>query len=343
MIVFQTYIPSYFEFNSNNSSFFNYPKLIDSIEYLNHFTKDCPSKILTDPDAYHALLFIGKSICLFKRQVNYESFAANNFAEIFPRLLTFFYQSRYELRLESRSETRTQIFTYLTFVINAMLLQSTKFCRLFVQSSGLEACLGFLEDEKFVNANKNVRLYVEGYEPSELTEHFTMFLTNLVITCDEFKPKWIGLGAVKTLLNTVKLKPDTLFNAYTTLAFILNEAQIKDLGEIGSIIEVISKLLMQGKLDFEQDDLNRNQFQIVFKGKPAEFSIHHVDRGNGSEISVDYLLDCLFKVSVSDKTKSQIYFREGMKSCLKTYLEKGWTLFLLVFLSYLVKLMKKQK
>ena len=70
--------------------------------------------------------------------------------------------------------------------------------------------------------------------------------------------------------------------------------------------------------------MNRRTFQIFLKNRAQDFSIHFVRRDNGTEISVDYLLDCLFKLAaVNDRVKEEIYFRNDAKKWFRTILDKG--------------------
>lgn len=61
---------NYFLFNEQTS--YDYPKLIDAIEYLNLFVKHQPERLFSDESAYHALIFIGQNFFNFSEEINFE-------------------------------------------------------------------------------------------------------------------------------------------------------------------------------------------------------------------------------------------------------------------------------
>jgi hypothetical protein len=306
---------------------YEYPKLIDAIEYLNYFVKDEPERIFSSDEAFLALVFIAKSIAAFKEQINFEIFLSNNFDETFTRLFMRLYEKRDELNFKRPDGRNVQIFAYLLFVINDTLLKSIKFCHLFVKNTGLNACLLFLGDEKFITENLKTKIaaFDTDISPTSLADILTMIITNLVMTCDTFKNKWFSLNAVEILLKIASISPSSKFNAYTTIPFIVNDEQIESSFklEINSIIDVLIEMIANARKEFDRGSFNRLSFQIVLKGRAQNFSIHFVRRNNGTEISLDYLLDCLFKLAVNDKVKEEIYFRGDTSKCLKTILERG--------------------
>jgi len=322
---------NYFEITNKPFVTFEYSKLIDAIEYLNCFVKDEPERIFSsdDNEAFLALVFIAKNISVHKEQINFEIFLSNNFDATFTRLLMRLYEKRGELDFERGEASRrhVQVFTYLLFVINDTLLKSIKFCHLFVQNGGLSVCLLFLGDEQFITRNLQTKIaaFAPEISPARLADILTMIITNLVMTCDTYKSKWSNLRAVEILLRIALLSPSSKFNVYTTIPFILNDEQIEfNNVEINSIIDVLVEMMANARREFDRGDFNRLSFQIVLKDRAQNFSIHFVRRNNGTEISLDYLLDCLFKLAVNDKVKEEIYFRGDMGKCLKTILERGF-------------------
>jgi len=41
-------------------------------------------------------------------------------------------------------------------------------------------------------------------------------------------------------------------------------------------------------------------------------------------INMQGLFECIYKLSVNDKTRKKIYFKDGMKDCLNSFLLKGY-------------------
>ena len=146
---------------------------------------------------------------------------------------------------------------------------------------------------------------------------------NLVSTCDDYKHVWSRLDAVNILLRISKLKESTRFNVHYILAYLLDDQQIENIVEIKSIVETILVYMLKAKHDFDNENLMMLAIQTELKGKTLECLIHHVDRGDGIAINIKELLECLYKLSVSEKIKTDVYSNATAKVCFKTYLEKS--------------------
>jgi hypothetical protein len=124
-------------------------------------------------------------------------------------------------------------------------------------------------------------------------------------------------------LRISKLKESTRFNVHYILAYLLDDQQIEQNVEIKSIVETILVYMLKAKHDLDNENLMMLAIQTELKGKTLECLIHHVDRGDGIAINIKELLECLYKLSVSEKIKTDVYFNATAKICFKTYLEKG--------------------
>ena len=95
------------------------------------------------------------------------------------------------------------------------------------------------------------------------------------------------------------------------------------------VIDTIAKYLNKCKQDFETGKFFRLQQQIVFRGGlQLDCLVHFAKIDNSATMSgIHGLLECLFNLSVNDKLKSDIYFKNDMKNCFKTILQKGSLVF----------------
>ncbi len=113
------------------------------------------------------------------------------------------------------------------------------------------------------------------------------------------------------------------------LAFLLDDRQIEQNVEIESIVETILAYLLKAKHDLDNGNLNMYSIQTELKGKILKCFFHHVNRGDGFNTNINELLECLHKLSVSEKIKTDLYFNPTAKICFQTFLEKGKQFFFL--------------
>ena len=135
-------------------------------------------------------------------------------------------------------------------------------------------------------------------------------------TCDDQKHVWHHLDAVNILLQVASYtwsSIGTVFNARFTLAFLLDDSQLMSLVEIRSILESNLRFMRLASAHYKDDNLVRISIQIEVSGTSLEMDIHHVDRGDGMSISVKEILECLFRLSLNDALKEEIYFSEEVK------------------------------
>jgi hypothetical protein len=199
-----------------------------------------------------------------------------------------------------------------------------KFCIEFAQKQGLKAYLSFLNDEKFCQKNINTILVDFSDDPFGLLDFLALNLSSLSIkTADDLKQIWSSFDSVKILLNLAKLKSSTLSDAYTTLCYILDDKQIESLTEIHLIADLISGSLRKCSKDFDNNIDRRIKRQIIFKGKPINCSVQVFRSEANVDTSMIVLLESLYRLSVNDKLKNDIYFRCDMKNCFKSFLKNG--------------------
>ena len=310
-----------------------------AIDHLTKFTKEKPDRILDDKKCYSSLLLIGKTIYSHSENIDYPFFVQSRFDNVISNYLNEIFKIRLDMDFQTRIDWRNaenavrrneilaQIFTYVIYITNEILIRSFELCSLFVQNNGLCLCLEFLKDNAFLNKNKYVKIIDSG-NPLGIADSFTMIMANLVCTCDEQKHKWKSLNAADILLkitnsnSLARLK----YNSYFTLAHLLDDNQIETLvenDELNLILGSILKCLLTAHNDYEENKLNRLSIQINFKGKPIECRIHHVNRGDGISTSIRDILVCLYKLAVNDTSKCAIYFDENVKGCFRIFLEKG--------------------
>jgi hypothetical protein len=315
-------ITNFSETNGTNESL-----IIKCIDYLNKFSSDV-SKIFHDSNASDALQCIvyiisrGTFDQKWVESKNFESFLAN--------LMNYFYKIRNDLhfdtnlKIENGELNKKMVLTLanIMYTQNLIFRRSKKFCIEFVQKQGLAAYFSFLKDESFISKNKNILLIDFSQDAFGLLDYLALNLSSLSVkTVDDLKDIWTSFDPVKTLLNLAKTKESTLSDAYMILCHVLDDKQIESLTEIHLIADLMSSSLKKCSNNFDKNE--RSKRQIIFKGKPIDCSVQVVTSDENVSTSMIVLLDALYKLSVNDKLKNDIYFRCGMKDCFKTFITKG--------------------
>ncbi len=332
----------------------NNQKLVETIhqaiDYLNDLNE--PSKIFKFANRFNALIFIGKTI-YHNLEISYGVFAAKHFDVFMAKLMLYLFEIHHELDLNiqieperaedsiDNDEKRILLLSYLLYIINIITRRSKDFCVQFVEHDGLKACLLFLSDDKFIRKNRNAKINNLTGFPLDLINYVTLNILNLSIkTCEYQREIWLDLESVKILLNAASVQKSALLNAYWSIVYIVSDQQIENLKDIYSIVNLLVRLLIQCNNDMTEDLFDREDRQIEFNGKILDIEVHVVKDENFVSTSLTGLLECLYKLSLNEKLKSEIYVKHDIKHCLKSFLSKGnvveiyFTLKLLVQLSF---------
>ena len=312
--------------------------LVETICYLKKFTQDQPDKILEDTKCYTSLILLGKTLESSSDDINFDIFVQQRFDQVISNYLNEIFKIRLKVDFQTkidwdiaetvceRNEILAQTFSYVIDITNEILGSSVEFCSLFVENDGLRICLEFLADEAFLNKNEKVNILSRG-DPVGLPNFLIMIVANLATkTCDQQKPKWKSLNTAEILLRVVEIIPETQFNSFSPLAYLLDDKQIETLfeqNEMKPILDALLSLLVKVSFDLRENDLDRQNIEISLKGNSIKCEIHHVDQGDGILASVYDILGCLYKLALNDSIKQVIYFDDKIKGCFKTILEKG--------------------
>ena len=325
---------STFDFNKlKNGNETNESIISRCIDYLNKFSNDI-SKLFKDLNANDALQSIVSIIGRYEFNANWTE--SKGFETFLANLTNYFYQIRNDLNFDTNANIKNVelnkklvlTLANMMYMQNLIFRQSKKFCIEFVQKQGLKAYFSFLKDENFISKNKNTLLVDFSDDAFGLLDYLALNLSSLSFkTADDLKDIWSSFDPVKTLLNLAKIKESTLSDSYMALCQILDDKQIESLTEIHSIADLMSNSLKKCSKNFDNNE--RSKRQIIFKGKPIDCSVQVVTSDDNVSTSMIVLLECLYKLSVNDKLKNDIYFRCGMKDCFSTFITKGKQLLLL--------------
>ena len=324
---------SFDEIYGKSSSENEYTKyLVCALDYLNEL--DDASKVFTDPNAYAAMVFVGKTVAFKSKPFIYVVFEEKYFAKFISELVNYFYTIRAELNfaikidlvnsenLTNLEEKRTSLFSLLMYVTNIYVMNSINFCVMFSANNGLKGCLQFLSDEKFLETNLNATVNMWN-KTLGVVDYMVMNVSAISKACDENKHVWLELDSINILLKIAKKKEATQRDAYIAIINIADDKQIENLIEMNTVKNSILALLNRAIEHFNENRYRRENRQIQLQGKSINCNVHCLMLENQTTMSIIVILRALYKLSINDKMKNELYFGDKLLMRLKVILEKG--------------------
>ena len=308
-------------------------KIIDFLSRLEH-----PSRIFDDySSGYHAVILLGKIIHHFENETDFGLFTSNLFEVFVSYLFAYIYEIKSELNFliatdasnaedaVTLNEKRILVFIYLLCMTNIIVNRSKEFCVEFLLHGGLKTYLLFVGDEAFIEKNKNSKIKDLTKNPLRLFDYLILNMATLCTrTCDEHKQLWLALDSIAILLKIAKLQESTSFDAQMIIAMVVSDEQIEELApEMSLIVDKLVKLLLKSSNDLLLRMFHRLQYQIYFKGKSLSVQTQSVEYKKTLYISMIELIQSLYKLSVNERIKVELYFKHDIMSILKVFLSKG--------------------
>ena len=307
-------------------------KFAKAIDYV-CYNLDEPSNLFSDVTCYNAFVYIVKAV--HHTDVDFEIFLKTNFEKFITNLHMHFYEKRNDLNLNvnidphnaehltNLNEKRVTILGYLLYLTMILISRKREFCIQFIDN-GLKVYIKCLNDDDFLLRNKHTKVNDLTGNPLGLLDYIILNLAHLSTnTCDEYKQIWSNLDSVSVLLKVANFKESTLFMSYTIISHVASDEQINNLGEIHSIVDVITKLLLRCRNDFRFNMFDRWKKSVHLNGQSFECDVHTIKDDNLVNTSIVSLLQGIYKLAVNEKMKNDLYFRRYITSCLKAFLKKG--------------------
>ena len=305
--------------------------IVKAIDYLNKYSTDIP-KLFTDSNGCDAHLCLVQIISHY--EINFQTFVAKGFEVFLSNLMLYFYEIRNDLNLEKNNnikksdlefnKKRVLILANSLYMKNLIFRRSKQFCIEFVHKQGLKPYISFLKDQKFMQKYRDTQIVDFSNDPYGFLDYVVLNLSSLSLkTADELKQEWNDLDSVNTFLNVVKVKESLLSDAYMAIAYILDDKQIESLTEIHLIADLLSLSLKTCATNFVNNIFKRAKRQVTFKGKPIDCQVQVYTSADNVDTSIIVLMESLYRLSVNDRLKNDIYFKNEMKNCFESFLIKG--------------------
>ena len=213
------------------------------------------------------------------------------------------------------SERRIGNICSLSYVFNIILIVSYEFSKYFTalnpnKTTYLKSIFDLTNDSKFV------------YDFNQFYKNFSCFAILLSViskNADECMDVWQSLNAVEALLNLVKLSPNSKLSIYGTIANVVSDQEIEKIPEIEQIIDIF----VAKTCDCIQRPDGKRELQFKDEQTVQNFNVNFVNDISGRFCSITFLLSTLYKFSVNDKIKLNIYKKSGLEEALKKLILTG--------------------
>ena len=322
-----------FIFNTHSNKPINELKeiLSQAIDYLNGL--DSVSKVFEDQNGFNAFCFLTYAIA-YKSKFVYEFLDSKNFVDLLIKIFHYLSSFYNDLNFDKISnllnaealidinEKQAKLFCMFLYTINIYASGSVSFSLNFVTKGGLKCCLNILNDEQFLT--KNLKVRVDFFNVKlDLIEFITMNIAGLSKYCDDDKRIWTELDSINILIKIANLKESARNPSYNAILNIADDKQLETLTEMNKI-----KLLFLGRLEkiaehFTKNTLRRETRQYIIKGETTNCVIHIITLENGSTMPMLSNLKHIYKLSINEKMRNELYYENNLLKHLKSILSKA--------------------
>ena len=202
---------------------------------------------------------------------------------------------------------------------NYLTASSRKFCMKFCEIGGARPMIKLLANEKFVDDPAN-----------ESCVHLILLNVTLLASESDFHKKiWQELGAINTLLKLGRKNNKFKRPAYSSVLKIANDSEISEIHEIfeiatifiNSMTKAAEEMLAAGESvkrdqkEFNADPGNKNKSKL--------FDVYHVIDEDDVRYPVTSVMNTIYKLSVNDKIKYDLYVKLNAKDPLRVFIFHG--------------------
>jgi hypothetical protein len=287
-----------------------------------------PIRIVDDQKAYEAIKYCHWNIFKNHKLKLAELLFKNNIHIKFIDVFDHLYSIRSEIKFDnvipqcssyqyykSTDLNMRRIFNIMSLntIIGEIFIFSLEFRRLFTKSNNeknnktyLEIYINFINDLEFIDNFMK-------FDPS--FDGFINSIQNLSVDADECQKTWNSLNSIEILLKFARSHTKWKVESFATVAFIASDKDIENIGEINEIIKIFVNLTIKcvknprykHKQEFK-DALNETKI----------FTVNSISTGNGFSIFLPVLISCLYKLSVNEKLKMDVFNYPDLKNTLKS-------------------------
>jgi hypothetical protein len=238
-----------------------------------------------------------------------------------------------QFREMTQNDRRISLIVFILYTVNLSLSQSVKFNISFTSRNGLKAILEFIKDDQTLQKLLNIKITDFSLTQLYLINYIVLDIHSMSRYYEENAQKWVEFDVLNKLLKVGKLKPDSQLDAYVAISNIATDKQIETLTEIHNVIFALSEILNNCARDFEYNKFKRSVRQIFDDEKNVQnVEIHITARKDGIGSSILTPLRGFYQLSVNNKLRSEIYFKNNTKENLKVICYNSYSKFKIQYL-----------
>ena len=293
--------------------------------------------------------------------IRYNSFKNNKFIdvfikyekviEVFQKLFEYYLSEFKRLGINDCKKLDLTAFNHVLSIVLNSTNESKEFQIKFHDFNGTKILLRFINDDDIIEKCQQLKrnVVINGKEPSLLRAIATT-IYNLSFLGDSHKNDFNNLNAttiISKFLNNKSIDDDFRMCASLTLANILNNNEIETLPNLNLALNGLIHLLHQASIMISSKmNLKRIQIQTEINGEDLIADICTIDT-TWCTWHIKEVLTGLYRISINDKIKSEIYdkTKEDLKLIIYngTDFEKAFALQVLWQLCFDNKIGKKVK
>lgn len=213
------------------------------------------------------------------------------------------------------NERRIYFLLYTLRIINRLVPVSLDFRDMLIKQNGLKALLDMVKSEAFI---QNLFKYDQAS-----VGYIIYNISWLSKNADSNKKLWHALNTIEILLNFSKKIDKSRIFIYMIICNVVDDKDIENITEIKQITEAVSKMFIDC-VNMQEKQYMKNEFIDDENNTKHEFSIKYIrDDQDKVKVSVTGLLLTLYRISLNDQIKWNLFNTKGLVEAIKKLVNEG--------------------
>ena len=209
-------------------------------------------------------------------------------------------------------------FDSFAYILNFIVSNSTTFRIEFLKCGGVKELFNFLKNKKFEEKFSKEYFYSTLYGN----------INWLSRTAETFKNEWRSLNVIELLLHTAQTLNNCRMPAYSAFANIANDQEITTLPDMHVIIPLYTQCIATTVVEMTKTNGTVKRASITFleddnNDKPELYDVYFVRIDATTTHSLTGILLTLYRFSINNKIKYDLYVKYNLKETLSVIIYKG--------------------
>jgi hypothetical protein len=210
---------------------------------------------------------------------------------------------------------KLKVFSNSSYILNYLVSTSVMFRIEFFKAGGCRALFDIIKNDNFLEKYNN-----EHYFSTSLGN-----INWLSRTADAFKNEWRSIDVIDLLLKIARNYPDTRMPTYSAFANLANDHEISTLPDMHVIIPLYTTFLHKTANEMTNGNLKRLRIKFLEDDNdtPEMYDVYFVQIDYSTTHSLTGILLTLYRFSINDKIKYDLYVKYNLKESLSVIIYKG--------------------